>query len=62
MSSIVRRPGSTGSTTREREAVEAITRGIVAKLLHEPTVRLKEVAGTSRGERLSEALRDLFAL
>ncbi len=31
---------------REREAVEAITRGIVAKLLHEPTVRLKEVAGT----------------
>ncbi len=47
---------------REREAVEAITRGIVAKLLHEPTVRLKEVAGTARGERLSEALRDLFAL
>ncbi len=47
---------------REREAVEAITRGIVAKLLHEPTVRLKEVAGTARGERLSEALRDLFSL
>jgi glutamyl-tRNA reductase len=47
---------------REREAVEAITRGIVAKLLHEPTVRLKEVAGTPRGERLSEALRDLFSL
>ena len=51
-----------GLEPREREAVEAITRGIVAKLLHEPTVRLKEVAGTSRGERLSEALRDLFAL
>ena len=50
------------SSRREREAVEAITRGIVAKLLHEPTVRSKEVAGTPRGERLAEALRDLFAL
>ena len=45
---------------RQVEAVEALTRGIVAKLLHEPTVNLKDAAGSPRGERLSEALRDLF--
>jgi len=47
---------------RQAEAVEALTRGIVAKLLHDPTVGLKDAAGTPRGERLSEALRDLFSL
>jgi glutamyl-tRNA reductase len=47
---------------RERQAVEALTRGIVAKLLHDPTVELKDAAGTARGERLADALRDLFPL
>jgi glutamyl-tRNA reductase len=47
---------------RQREAVEALTRGIVGKLLHDPTVRLKDAVGTARGERLAEALRDLFDL
>ena len=47
---------------REREAVEALTRGIVAKLLHEPTVRLKDAAGSARGDRLAEAMRALFDL
>jgi len=47
---------------RQREAVEALTRGIVQKLLHEPTVRLKEAAGSPKGERLAEALRALFDL
>ena len=47
---------------REREAVEALTKGIVAKLLHEPTVRLKDAAGTPQGDRLADALRDLFDL
>jgi glutamyl-tRNA reductase len=46
----------------ELAAVEALTRGIVAKLLHEPTVRLKDAAGSPRGERLGEALRALFDL
>jgi glutamyl-tRNA reductase len=46
----------------ERELVEAITRGIVAKLVHVPTVRLKDASGSLRGERLSEALRDLLDL
>jgi glutamyl-tRNA reductase len=44
------------------DAVEALTRGLVAKLLHEPTVTLKSAAGTPRGERLAETLRDLFGL
>jgi len=51
-----------GLDERQREAVEAVTRGVVAKLLHEPTVRLKDAAGTPRGERLAEALRALFDL
>jgi glutamyl-tRNA reductase len=46
----------------ERSAVDAATRAVVAKLLHEPTVRLKEEAGTPRGERLAEAVRELFSL
>ena len=47
---------------RQQEAVEALTRRIVAKLLHEPTVRLKDAAGSPRGERLAGALRELFDL
>ncbi len=47
---------------RQLEALEALTHGIVAKLLHRPTVGLKDAAGTPKGERLAEALRDLFNL
>ena len=46
----------------QREVVEALTRGIVNTLLHEPTVRLKDAAGRARGDRLAESLRDLFDL
>lgn len=49
-----------GLDDRQQEAVEALTRAIVAKLLHEPTVRLKDAAASPRGERLSTAIRDLF--
>ena len=38
------------------------TRAALAKMLHEPTMLLKETAGTPRGERLVEALRILFDL
>jgi glutamyl-tRNA reductase len=51
-----------GLDPKQREAVEAVTRGVLAKLLHDPTVRLKDAAGTARGERLSDALRELFDL
>ena len=46
----------------QRAAVESLLRGVVNKLLHEPTVRLKDAAGHARGDRLAEALRDLFDL
>ncbi len=46
----------------ERAAVEAVTRGIVAKLLHTPTVRVKDASGSARGEQLAATLRDLFDL
>ena len=45
-----------------REAVEALTKAIVAKLLHEPSVRLKGQAGTPQGDRNAAAVRDLFDL
>jgi glutamyl-tRNA reductase len=45
-----------------RAAVDAVTKAVVAKLLHDPTVRLKDAAGSARGDRLAEALRDLFDL
>lgn len=51
-----------GLDAGQREVVEALTKGIVNKLLHEPTVRLKDAAGHARGDRLAEALRDLFDL
>ena len=43
-----------------RNTIEALTQGLVNKLLHEPTVRLKEAAGTGRGELYSDALAFLF--
>ncbi len=42
--------------------VESVLHDVLAKLLHEPSVVLKDVAGTPRGERLTEALRALFDL
>ena len=46
----------------QRAALESLLRGMVNKLLHEPTVRLKDASGHARGDRLAEALRDLFDL
>ena len=45
-----------------REAVEALTRGLVNKLLHDPTVRIKEAAGSAQGELYADALAALFGL
>jgi glutamyl-tRNA reductase len=49
-------------TDEQWEQVDVVTRSTVAKLLHQPTVALKDAAGTPRGERLVEALRTLFDL
>jgi glutamyl-tRNA reductase len=46
----------------EWEQVDVATRAAMAKMLHEPTMLLKETAGTPRGDRLVEALRILFDL
>jgi glutamyl-tRNA reductase len=44
------------------QAVEALSRGIVAKLLHDPTVTVKAGVGSPAGEQLAQALRQLFDL
>ena len=49
-------------TPEERRAVEALTSQIVAKLLHLPTVRMKEAAAAADGPDYSEAVRHLFDL
>jgi glutamyl-tRNA reductase len=47
---------------RQRRAVESLTAQIVNKLLHAPTVRLKEAAATPAGPAYVETLRELFGL
>ena len=60
---LARHAGRLGDLTPEQwAAVESITRGIVAKLLHGPSVRLKEDVGSPRAERNAAAVRDLFDL
>jgi glutamyl-tRNA reductase len=46
----------------QRATLEAITKGIVAKLLHTPSVKLKDDAGTPQGQRNAATIRDLFDL
>lgn len=46
----------------ERAVVEALSRGLVNKLLHEPTVCLREQAARGDGARYQEAVEQLFAL
>jgi glutamyl-tRNA reductase len=49
-------------TETERRAVEAVTARIVDKLLHIPTVRMKEAAAGADGAVYADALRHLFGL
>ena len=51
-----------GLAPEQLRAVDALTKGLVAKLLHEPTVVLKDAGGSARGDRLLAALRDLFGI
>jgi glutamyl-tRNA reductase len=46
----------------QRTVVDALTQGIVNKLLHEPTLRVKDAAGTPRGDYYADALAALFDL
>lgn len=45
-----------------RNALDVVTTQLLAKLLHEPSVRLRLEAGSPRGERLASAVVDLFNL
>ena len=51
-----------GLDEAQLDAVEGLTRGIIGKLLHDPSIALKEAAGSPRGDRLIASLRELFAL
>jgi glutamyl-tRNA reductase len=53
-----------GLSEADRARVEALTKGIVNKLLHEPTVRVRAAAEEGDGEALRhlESLRHLFGL
>ena len=58
-----RRSGDLGDLSEsQRQTIDSLTRSMLAKLVHEPTVVLKESAGTPRGERLVESVRTLFGL
>jgi glutamyl-tRNA reductase len=47
---------------RDREAVEALTRRIVRRLLHDPVVTLKDLAGKGSAEPAARTLTELFGL
>jgi glutamyl-tRNA reductase len=51
-----------GLTPEDRQRLDALTRGMLNKLLHRPTVRLKELAGEPGSERYTDAVTDLFGL
>ena len=46
---------------RDRERVEALARAVVKRLLHEPTLRVKDLDAEHRHARL-QLLRELFGL
>jgi glutamyl-tRNA reductase len=49
-------------TPDERDAVEALARGIVSKLLHDPIVRLKELSGPGNDATYARVLAELFVI
>jgi glutamyl-tRNA reductase len=52
--------GDVDEKTAER--IEHLSRSLVKKLLHEPTVRLRERAGAGEADEVAEAVRELFGL
>jgi glutamyl-tRNA reductase len=51
-----------GLDAQQRAAVEAVTRGLVNKLLHDPMVRGKSLAARPDGDLYVAALRELYGL
>ncbi|HWQ23964.1 MAG TPA: glutamyl-tRNA reductase, partial [Gaiellaceae bacterium] len=56
----LRELGDVDPETAER--IERLSRALVKKLLHEPTVRLRERAGSGGADEAAAAARDLFGL
>ena len=54
--------GTNGLDAAAHEEIARTVRRVVDKLLHAPTVRVKELAGSPRGDGYDEALRVLFDL
>lgn len=46
----------------DRERVEKLARAVVQRMLHEPTLKLKEVAGTDAAYEVVSTVRELFGL
>jgi glutamyl-tRNA reductase len=44
------------------ERIEYLSRALVKKLMHEPTVRLRERAGSGDADEVAAAVRELFGL
>jgi glutamyl-tRNA reductase len=53
-------PRLEGLSPAERQAVESLTAQIVSKLLHQPSVRLKEAAADGRGSLYARVVGELF--
>jgi glutamyl-tRNA reductase len=59
---LARARGKLGLSDSQHAAVESMTAQIVNKLLHLPTVRLKEAAAGADGGSYAETVRHLFGL
>lgn len=49
-------------SAEDQQAIDALTRTLLNKLLHAPTVRLREAAGNGRGTAILDTVRYLFEL
>jgi glutamyl-tRNA reductase len=46
----------------DRDRVEKVTRAVAQRMLHEPTLKLKEMAGTEAAYEAVNTVRELFRL
>jgi len=56
---LARLPGADDAT---RQALEALSQGIVNKVLHAPTVKLRDSSKAGHGHRWIEVISELFGL
>ena len=56
------RAGGDGSPRASARHVESVTSQILAKLLHLPTIRMKEAAAAADGVVYADVVRHLFGL